>query len=127
MRGWRGGSVSRVTRSRPPKYLQIAELLRARIADDESDARLPGLIELAKFYAVSQTTVTMAERVLTQHGVITICQGEAPYTHPDKARIASLGKTLAVPLAGVEQLREIHRSMGELIKAWDRQMPVSTS
>lgn len=99
------------------KYQQVAEDLRTRIAAGEFPTdRLPGLSELARQYRVGLNTMHAAESTLAESGLLTICQGEAPYIHRENLDAPALAVT-----GDVQALRELHRGLGALLDAWDAQ------
>lgn len=105
------------------KYQQVAEDLRTRIAAGEFPTdRLPGLSELARQYRVGMNTMHAAESALANTGVLTICQGEAPYIHRE-----NLGPGPALAVTGdVQALRDLHRGLGALLDAWDSRTDVAS-
>ncbi len=69
--------------SRPtPKWREISEELRRRLADGEFDERFPTDRELVAEYEVSRHTVREAVRSLTDEGLVTRRRGRGSYRTP---------------------------------------------
>jgi GntR family transcriptional regulator len=69
-----------------PAYLQLANLLREKIADGHFRAgeKLPSESELRSQYDVSQMTVRRAIKILQEQGVVTSSQGKGTFVKPIK-------------------------------------------
>src|SRR5690606_33645761 len=109
--------------SRAPRYLQIAEALRARIVSMDPGARLPSEPQLAKEFSVSRFTVTRAVEVLMEEGLITRRQGSGTFVAEAPLRRAPgylLSFTEAVAASGH---KPSHRLLDYRPTAWERGMP----
>lgn len=62
-----------------PKYYQVEQLLRRRIAEMDSGQALPSEPDLAKEYAVSRSTVRTAIEVLAGEGLLLRLQGRGTF------------------------------------------------
>lgn len=68
-----------------PKYYQLEQALRARIARLKPGAALPAEIELGLEYGLSRTTVRLAVDVLVAEGLLQRMQGKGTYVAASKA------------------------------------------
>ena len=109
--------------SRTPRYLQIAEALKARVASMEPGTRLQSEPQLAREFAVSRFTVTRAIELLMDEGLLTRRQGSGTFVAEAPLRRAPgylLSFTEAVEASGH---RPTHRLLGYLPTPWDRGLP----
>lgn len=98
---------SRSTAPQPPKYLQIADVLRRQIAAGAlgPGERLPSLAEFNAQFGISQATVDRVHAVLEREGLIVRRQGSGVFVSDRQAESArlSIGYIGATP-SGAEQL-----------------------
>ncbi|HXL93261.1 MAG TPA: GntR family transcriptional regulator [Streptosporangiaceae bacterium] len=67
-----------------PLYVQVAALLRARIASGELTSRLPSLRTITQEYGVSHITAEKAVQVLRDEGRVVTVVGRGTYVkRPD--------------------------------------------
>jgi GntR family transcriptional regulator len=108
-----------------PRYLQIADDLKARIASLIPGTRLPSEPQLAKEFAVSRFTVARAVEQLTDEGLITRRQGSGTFVAEAPLRRAPgyiLSFTEAVEAAGHSAT---HRLLEFAPAIWQRGLPYS--
>ncbi|MEO3999666.1 GntR family transcriptional regulator [Mesorhizobium sp. CAU 1732] len=108
-----------------PRYLQIADDLKARIASLNPGTRLPSEPQLAKEFAVSRFTVARAVEQLTDEGLITRRQGSGTFVAEAPLRRAPgylLSFTEAVEAAGHSAT---HRLLEFVPAVWERGLPYS--
>lgn len=108
-----------------PRYLQIADDLKARVASLDPGTRLPSEPQLAKEFAVSRFTVARAVEQLTGDGLITRRQGSGTFVAEAPLRRAPgylLSFTEAVEAAGH---RATHRLLEFAPAAWGSGLPYS--
>ena len=109
--------------SHAPRYLQIADALKARVVLMEPGSRLPSEPQLAREFAVSRFTVTRAVEVLMEEGLITRRQGSGTFVAEAPLRRAPgylLSFTEAVAASGH---RPTHRLLSYGPASWERGMP----
>ena len=108
-----------------PRYLQIADDLKARIASLNPGTRLPSEPQLAREFAVSRFTVARAVEQLTDEGLITRRQGSGTFVAEAPLRRAPgylLSFTEAVEAAGHSAT---HRILEFVPTIWERGLPFS--
>lgn len=91
--------MHRIFRDSPvPRYAQLAELFRGRIARGIwlSGGKLPSIEDLMREFDVARVTVRQAVNVLAQEGLLTPHRGRGTFIHrqPAKVRSMRLGMTL---------------------------------
>jgi DNA-binding GntR family transcriptional regulator len=62
-----------------PAYVQLAAILRSRIASGEITARLPSERDLHNEFGLAPMTVRKAVRLLREEGLVTIVTGRGAY------------------------------------------------
>jgi GntR family transcriptional regulator len=62
-----------------PAYVQLAAILRARIASGEITARLPSERDLHQEFGLAPLTVRKAVRLLRDEGLVTVVVGRGAY------------------------------------------------
>jgi DNA-binding GntR family transcriptional regulator len=62
-----------------PLYVQVADLLRARIKSGEVTARLPSLRTITQQYGVSHVTAEKAMRTLRDEGLVVTVLGRGTF------------------------------------------------
>lgn len=67
-----------------PKYYQIEQLLRRRVAQMKQGDSLPSEPEMAREYTVSRATIRAAIDILTQDGLVTRVQGRGTFVTQHK-------------------------------------------
>jgi GntR family transcriptional regulator len=113
--------------SRAPRYLQIAEALKARVASMEPGARLQSEPQLSREFAVSRFTVTRAIELLMDEGMLTRRQGSGTFVAEAPLRRAPgylLSFTEAVAASGH---KPTHRLLGYQSTPWERGLPYDKS
>lgn len=76
-----------IDRARPlPPYLQLAAILREKIADGElpPGTRLPSVLGLAAEYRVAQVTVQKALALLKDEGLVVAYAGYGTFVSEDR-------------------------------------------
>jgi DNA-binding GntR family transcriptional regulator len=68
-----------------PPYLQLAGILRTRIASGEITGRLPSEKQLAQEFGLAQGTVRRALGLLREEGLITTVQGYGSFVRQGPA------------------------------------------
>ncbi|GAA0928474.1 GntR family transcriptional regulator [Nonomuraea longicatena] len=66
-------------------YLQIAEILRNRVAELDSGQPVPSEAAIQQEFGVARTTARRAIHVLREEGLIYTVQGEGTFVGPDQA------------------------------------------
>jgi GntR family transcriptional regulator len=69
-----------------PVYVQLADILRDRIASGELTNRVPSVRTLAQEYGVSHITADKALRVLKDENLIRSVRGKGAYVIPEAER-----------------------------------------
>jgi GntR family transcriptional regulator len=67
-----------------PKYYQVEQLLRRRVAQMQQGESLPSEPEMAREYTVSRATIRAAIDVLSQDGLVTRVQGRGTFVTQHK-------------------------------------------
>ena len=65
--------------SATPLYVQVADLLRARISSGQISARLPSLVTITQEFGVSHITAEKAVGVLRDEGLVETVVGRGTY------------------------------------------------
>lgn len=68
-----------------PLYVQVAALLRARVASGELTSRLPSLRTITQEYGVSHVTAEKAVQALRDEGLVVTVVGRGTYVKPQDA------------------------------------------
>ena len=66
-----------------PAYVQLADILRARIASGQITARLPSERDLHQEFGLAPLTVRKAVRLLRDEGLVTVVVGRGTYVKKD--------------------------------------------
>jgi len=66
-----------------PAYVQLADILRARIASGEITARLPSERQLHQEFGLAPLTVRKAVRLLVAEGLVIVVVGRGVYVKKD--------------------------------------------
>jgi DNA-binding GntR family transcriptional regulator len=118
---WRRSNLWGMAGEEPPKYRQVAEHIRARIASGEyaPGSRLPSKAELLHQYGVALGTLDKAIAELRQQGYVETVQGvgmfacEPPPTEEDLTQqVKQLSERVAAlegRMAGLETGRDVRR------------------
>jgi GntR family transcriptional regulator len=62
-----------------PAYVQLADLLRERIASGQITARLPSERDLHQEFGLAPLTIRKAVRILRDEGLVTVVVGRGAY------------------------------------------------
>jgi GntR family transcriptional regulator len=68
-----------------PLYVQVAAILRARIASGELTTRLPSLRTITQEYGVSHVTAEKSVQLLREEGLVVTVVGRGTYVKPEDA------------------------------------------
>jgi DNA-binding LacI/PurR family transcriptional regulator len=118
--------TSLLTQSKIPKYLQLAEQLRAQIASGEltPEARLPTVAQIQAQLGVSQSTVDKAYALLEQEGLIVREQGRGTFVAQPSLTlpVRSLGLWMRIPATTDFYMMEVLAGVREEASRRDLQL-----